>query len=56
MNKSPYKNVQNIDMNKTVKIGLCKYYWSEEKTSFAKTSSKDLYCNWNLQIVKVIVR
>ncbi len=38
MNKSLYENIQNIDGNKTVNFGVCKSYWSENKTNFVKTS------------------
>ncbi len=59
MNKPLCKNLQNIDINKTVyhvKFSVCMYYWSGdfwrsagEKSHFEKTAFKDMYCNWNLQ-------
>ncbi len=47
MNKPLCKNIQNIDGNKIVKAGVCKFYWSRyfwlnagEKSHFEKTPLK----------------
>ncbi len=48
MNKHLSKNIQNIDMNKTVKIGVSTTE-VEKQTHFEKMSLKYIYCNWNLQ-------
>ncbi len=31
MNNPLYENIHNIDRNKTVNFGVCKYHWSENK-------------------------
>ncbi len=44
MNKPLFKNIQNIDRNKTVRFGVHECCWSDEKLF------KNMYCNWNLQM------
>ncbi len=48
MNKPLYKNLQNIDRNKTVNCDVSAAE-VEKQTHFDKTTFKDMYCNWNLQ-------
>jgi len=40
MNKPICKILQNIDQNKSVKFGVCKCYWSEEKNIYLKDARK----------------
>jgi len=40
MNKPIRKILQNIDQNTSVKSGVCKCYWSEEKNIYLKMPEK----------------
>ncbi len=44
MNKPLCKNLQNIDMNKTVSFGVCTVSAAEVEEKL-----KYMHCNWNLQ-------
>ncbi len=48
MNKPLYKNLQNIDMNKTLHFGV-NITDEDKQTHCVKMSFKDIYCNWNIQ-------